>query len=268
METKLNQLYEQIAEDIDEDVSEDEYASAQSGLHDAEPAAEAKGRGSPPENADVQTTTEANEVQARAKSVAAVKTLFEKEGYSVDLRVSDKGTAIETWNMGCILLSPANTLVAIFCYDADNASLIGENLIPAAEASKQLLKVDGCWIYYGTPDAIALFESFGTGEPAVLFAPEKQIIDPKIAVVEETFKNAGYMVTVTPYPDGTQLTCILPSPHNMLIAGNGGAEWTNMISGALKASAESLNLEMKRNGNWFYYGSSDAVRMIEELILK
>jgi hypothetical protein len=39
-----------------------------------------------------------------------------------------------------------------------------------------------------------------------------------------------------------------------------------MMSGALKASAGSLNFEMKRKNNWFYYGSADAVKMFEKLI--
>ena len=264
MEAKPNELFEDL-EDLDE--YESEYASVQSGLHDAEPAAEAKSRGSPPENTDVQTTTEANEAQARAKSVAAVKALFEKEGYSVNLIVSNKGLAIETWHISCLSTSPVNTLAATFCYDADSAGVIGENLIPAAEASKQLLKADGCWVYYGTPDAVALFESFGTGEPSVLFVPEEKAADPKIAPVEEAFKNAGYMVTVSPHPDGIQITCMLPSPYNMLIAGIGGAEWIDMMSGALKASAESLNFEMKRKDSWFYYGSADAVKVFEALII-
>ena len=130
------------------------------------------------------------------------------------------------------------------------------------------LKIDQCWCYYGSADAIELFESFGTsGEVAVLAEILRSTVsaDSQIAAVEEAFKNAGYMITTTQKPDGTMLTLIMPG-KDALIAGKGNDEWVGMMSSAMRVSAEAQDIELKINKGWFCFGFVEAMDLIESII--
>ncbi|MCL1823801.1 MAG: hypothetical protein FWG44_06320 [Oscillospiraceae bacterium] len=216
----------------------------------------------------VQAVTEDNRKQVQIKSVAAVEDAFKKAGYSVALTVGlyDKGTEIETWQVSCMSLSPMNTLAAGFGYDSEWANSIAAEQVAVASMQNQTLKTDGCWWYYGTADAVALFESFGTMNPIPLFTAAEIKVDESVAKVDAAFKAAGYTVTVTPVPGGSMLSCIVPGSADTLTAGNGDADFINMYSNAMKPAAESMGLELKVSGNWYYYGGAGSVKIIESIL--
>jgi hypothetical protein len=215
-----------------------------------------------------QIVTPENKANVEAKPVAAVEEAFKRAGYRVELSVGlhDKATAIETWQVNCMSTSPMNTLVAGFGYSKDWAKDVSEGQLAVAEMSNQTLKIDGCWWYYGTADAVALFESFGTINPAALFTAMEVKLDESIGKVEAAFKGAGYNVTVTPMPDGSMLSCIKPGSADTLTAGNGNAEFVGLYGGAMKGTADSLGVEMKYNGNWYYFGGPESVKIIESVL--
>jgi predicted ArsR family transcriptional regulator len=201
------------------------------------------------------------------KSVTAVEAAFKKAGYMVTLTPSDKGTEKELWQMNCILPSPMNTLVAGHGYSADWAKQIGEANVAAAKSQNMGLKCQDNWFYYGSPDAIDLFESLGGGEISVLFAPVKQEKDESVAKLEEAFKKAGYTVTLTPMGEMTMATCMMASPFSMLtgiLCSSADAAKTSSKDYA--PSAEAMKMEVKCKGKWFYYGSPDAVKVFEGVI--
>jgi len=46
-----------------------------------------------------------------------------------------------------------------------------------------------------------------------------------VAAIEQSFKKAGYEVTITTMGDGASVTCTIGSPYTVLYAGCGSSEW-------------------------------------------
>ena len=86
----------------------------------------------------------------------------------------------------------------------------------------------------------------------------------EVLKIEDIFKKAGYTVALTPAGDGTMVSCVMQSPFNMLIAGHGSAEWLKMFIPAHTEAAKNQKNELKQKGDWFYYGSSEAITIFEK----
>ena len=209
-----------------------------------------------------------NLAKVQGKSVAAVESAFKGAGYTVDLYPSDKGTAQELWQVKCMMISPYLILVAMHSQDAGTARIVAEANIPAAQMQNMELKLQDNWFYYGSPEAIHLFEALGGGPIEVLYAPAPVSQEGNESTLLETaFKEAGYMVTLVPMGETTMITGSAPGTTNMIMAMMCSSPEEAQASSANYApSAEALNMEIKCRGNWFYYGSPDAVSVFERVV--
>jgi hypothetical protein len=209
-----------------------------------------------------------NLAKVQSKSVAAVESAFKGAGYTVDLYPSDKGTAEELWQVKCMMISPYLILVAMHSQSAKHSRIVAEANIPAAQMQNMELKLQDNWFYYGSPEAIHLFEALGGGPIEVLYAPAPVSREgDESSLVEAAFKEAGYMMTLVPMGETTMVTGSAPGTTNMIMAMLcSSPEEARASSANYAPTAESLNMEIKCIGNWFYYGSPDAVNVFERVV--
>ncbi|MDR0443208.1 MAG: SMI1/KNR4 family protein [Treponema sp.] len=85
--------------------------------------------------------------------------------------------------------------------------------------------------------------------------------------LEKIFQDKGYTVSIIPMANAAMVSCVLGNPMNILTAGCGNAEFVKQYSAMYTEAAKSTNCEMKLKGDWFYYGTPDAVLLFESIDL-
>jgi uncharacterized protein YwqG len=85
--------------------------------------------------------------------------------------------------------------------------------------------------------------------------------------LEKIFKDKGYEVSIVPMPNAAMVVCVLGNPVNVLTAGCGNADFVKLYSAMHADAAKAQNYELKLIGDWFYYGSPDAVALFENIDL-
>ena len=83
--------------------------------------------------------------------------------------------------------------------------------------------------------------------------------------LEKIFQDKGYTVSIIPLTNAAMVSCILGNPMSILTAGCGNAEFVKQYSEIYASSAKAQNFDMKIKGNWFYYGTHDAIALFESI---
>jgi len=85
--------------------------------------------------------------------------------------------------------------------------------------------------------------------------------------LEKIFHDNSYIVRIVPMANSAMFSCGLGNPVSILVAGCGSAEFVKEYSKLYSETAKAQNFEVKLKGDWFYFGSPDAVTLFESIDL-